>query len=108
MQNDFLFSVKLCSDRVKANAKEKIFFDVCRLLPPAEEVWGKVMFLLVSVILFTGEGGLPTETGMGWTGPLKPEKWAVHILLECFLAFKSFFACSLIFSLLLPPSLGLD
>ena len=26
-------------------------------LPPANEVWGKVMFLHLSVILFTGEGG---------------------------------------------------
>ena len=26
-------------------------------LPPANEVWGKVMFLQVSVILFTGGGG---------------------------------------------------
>ena len=30
-------------------------------LPPADEVWGKVMFLHLSVILFTGGGGwLPT------------------------------------------------
>ena len=28
------------------------------LLPPANEVWGKVMFLHLSVILFTGGGGL--------------------------------------------------
>ena len=29
-------------------------------LPPADEVWGKVMFLHLSVILFTGEGvGFP-------------------------------------------------
>ena len=26
-------------------------------LPPAKEVWGKVMFLNLCVILFTGEGG---------------------------------------------------
>ena len=26
------------------------------LLPPANEVWGKVMFLHLSIILFTGEG----------------------------------------------------
>ena len=27
-------------------------------VPPANEVWGKVMFLQLSVILFTGRGGL--------------------------------------------------
>ena len=76
---------------MKAKAKEKIVFEVCRLLLQANEVRGKVMFLHVSVFLFTGEGGLPTETGMGWADPLKPEKWAVHIVPECFLALKSFF-----------------
>ena len=29
------------------------------LLPPANEVWGKVIFLHLSAILFTGEGGIP-------------------------------------------------
>ena len=29
------------------------------LLPPANEVWGKVIFLHLSVILFTGRGALP-------------------------------------------------
>ena len=29
----------------------------CPLLPPAKEVWGKVTFLHLSVILFTGGGG---------------------------------------------------
>ena len=29
-----------------------------RLLPPANEVWGKVMFLHMSAILFIGEAGL--------------------------------------------------
>ena len=33
------------------------------IIPPANEVWGKVMFLLASVILFTGGGvSLWTET----------------------------------------------
>ena len=30
---------------------------VTLLLPPANEVWGKIMFLLLSVILFTRVGG---------------------------------------------------
>ena len=51
--------VQLCSDRAKANVKMKIFFDVCCLLPPANEVWDKVMFLYPSVILFTGGRCLP-------------------------------------------------
>ena len=48
-------TLKLCSDRAKANAKVKIFFYVCSLfsffclLPPANEVLGKVMFLHLSV-----------------------------------------------------------
>ena len=54
-----------------------------RFLPPADEVWGKVMFLHVSVILFTGggfpiDGGLPTDgresayrEGVGKTPPQK-------------------------------------
>ena len=68
-------SFKQCSD--KANAKAKIFFDVCRLFldlfrfrvrsvwadlysaqmqASANEGWGKVMFLHLCVILFTKEG----------------------------------------------------
>ena len=86
---------------------------VCNLfLPPANEVWGKVMFLHVSVILSPEGGGLHPEgvciqgrlpTGgfasVGsasregvyiwgeWADPPPPEleKRAVHILLECFL-----------------------
>ena len=32
-------TVKLSSDPAIANAKVKIFFDVCRLFQPANEVW---------------------------------------------------------------------
>ena len=31
--------LKLCSEPAKANTKANIFFDVCRLLLPANEVW---------------------------------------------------------------------
>ena len=34
------------------------------LLPPANEVWGKVIFSQASVILYTGEGSL---SGRGWS-----------------------------------------
>ena len=36
---------------------------LCPFLPPENEVWGKVMFLHVCVILFTGEGGEEAEGG---------------------------------------------
>ena len=35
------------------------------LLPPANEVWGKVIFLHLSVILFTGGGGIPACIASG-------------------------------------------
>ena len=35
----------------------QFFFSI--FLPPTNEVWGKVMFLLMCVILFRGGGGLP-------------------------------------------------
>ena len=38
--SSLLLTIKLCSDQAKA----KILFDVCRLLPPANEVFGKVIF----------------------------------------------------------------
>ena len=46
------------------------------------EVWGKVMFLPLSVILFTG---VRLHPGGGWEDPPtpEPEKRAVRILLEC-------------------------
>ena len=81
-----------------------------RLLPPANEVWGKVMFLLACVILFTGEGVFPWGgiciRGGLHPGGLPPErvvhipheihgilrdmvnKRAVRILLEYFLFYK--------------------
>ena len=44
------------------------FTCVCGLLPPANEVWGKVMFLLASAILFTGKvlflGGSTSRGGL--------------------------------------------
>ena len=43
-------------------------------LPPANEVWCKVMFLNLCVILFTGGGGLPDPpVGIpgGWKDPLR-------------------------------------
>ena len=65
-------------------------------LPPANEVWGKVIFSETSVILFTG--GRSAYRGVcllgkgsayreDWTEPPPPEseKRAVRILLECFL-----------------------
>ena len=53
----------------------------CLLLPPANEVWGKVIFLHLSVIVFTG--GVPGQVHprLGDTG----NKRAVRILLECIL-----------------------
>ena len=81
-------------------------------LPPANEVWGKVIFLHLFVILFTGgayfmgcllrgeclvPGGLVREGGAwSWEGCLVPGVpggdppgwlllWAVRILLECIL-----------------------
>ena len=53
------------------------------LLPLANEVWGKIMFLLACVILFTwGVGGL----GLCPMGCLcQVKEWAVRIILECIL-----------------------
>ena len=68
------------------------------LLRPANEVWGKVMFLHLSVILFIGVGcgrHLPRQTP-SWQTPPRADppkrqlKWVVHILLECILVFLSF------------------
>ena len=68
-------------------------FSFTTLLRSANEVWGKVMFLHLCVILFTGVGGwLPS---MHWEGGWLPsmhwnwEKRAVCILLECFLVCES-------------------
>ena len=47
--------------------------DGIEFLPPANKVWGKVVFLLTSVILFTGEGvSLRTETP--WTETLPGQR----------------------------------
>ena len=69
------------------------------LLLPANEVWGKVIFLHLSVILFTG-GGVPGPRGLlrggclllggGGSAPGGGAWWrpllrAVRILLECIL-----------------------
>ena len=46
-----------------------------KFLPPANEVWGKVIFLHLSVILFTvGEGGLP----QGMLGFAPPPEQTPH------------------------------
>ena len=41
------------------------------LLPPSNEVWGKVIFLHLSVILFTWGVGVPAPGGLlpGWSAP---------------------------------------
>ena len=49
-----------------------------KLLPPANEVWGKVMFLHLCVILYTGRGGSALDADppglgrlpWGWADPL--------------------------------------
>ena len=73
-------------------------------LPPANEVWGKVMFLDLSVILSKREGGFPACITSHITGGSafkgrgalhlgagvyiqEVEKRAARILLECFLVF---------------------
>ena len=43
---------------------------VVQLLPPANEVWGKAMFLHLSVILFTG--GCKLHCMLGYTDPGRP------------------------------------
>ena len=88
-------------------------WDSFAFLPPANEVRGKVMFLLTSVILSTRGGSLcmmslpvwlpdpmflpggiclwggPSWTEMDRDTPVPYDKeWAVHILLECILVRK--------------------
>ena len=48
----------------------KISVTTSRLLPPANEVWGKVIFLHLFVILFTG-GGMP-QCMLGYHPPPPP------------------------------------
>ena len=79
-------------------------------LPPANEVWGKVIFLHLSVILFTGGGGVsgqvppgrythpPAGTPLPPPGRYTPSnacwdtvnKRAIRILLECILVYDLF------------------
>ena len=63
-----------------------------KLLPLANEVWGKVIFLHLSVILFTGRG-VPGQVHPPARYKVHPpgdtgNKWAVRILLECILVWK--------------------
>ena len=71
------------------------------LLPPANEVWGKIIFLHLSVILFRGGGSASVHAGIadppGADTPCAQcmlgdmaNKWAVCILLECILVTNSF------------------
>ena len=65
-----------CTNIYKENA---VYYMVLLFLPPANEVWGKVMFLHLSVILFTGEccvfqhatggGGVVSASGPGGVHP---------------------------------------
>ena len=68
-------------------------------LPPANEVWGKVMYLLPIVILSTAGGGGGSLLGVGGLthtdssldrdppdrDALYCKEWAIRILLECIL-----------------------
>ena len=70
------------------------------LLPPANEVWGKVIFLHLFIILFTGggawSGGVPGPRGVHgpggawWRPPRRLLLRAVRILLECILVYEIF------------------
>ena len=82
-------------------------------LPPANEVWGKVMFLHLSVnhSVHRGRGvtmPLPVmDSTPSWTAtppppgqhhiPFSVNTWAVHILLECLLVYLNLFAQILIY-----------
>ena len=62
----------LCTISMDINShfscKVKLITDNSHFLPPAYELWGKLMFLHLSVILFTGWstllGHLPSEGGL--------------------------------------------
>ena len=60
-------TVKVHLQRAKANVKT--------FLPLAKEVWGKVMFLHLSVILFT-EAGCVSQHAMGQTPSRHTPPWA--------------------------------
>ena len=67
----------------------------CDFLPPANEVWGKVIFLHLSVILFKGGSTFEGTPGTRYTTHLRKQcmlgdtgnKRAVRILLECILVY---------------------
>ena len=69
----------------------KLNYHIDCLLPLANEVWGKVMFLHVSVILSRGEGGLhrggvgqtpPDTTGYGLRGGQYASYWNAFLCLR--------------------------
>ena len=98
--------------KIQVNVQElKGYYALFYLLPPENEVWGKVIFLHLFVILFRGVGGgVPAPMGMsapggcllpGGSGPRgvpggdPPERLllrAVRILLECILVGFAFTA----------------
>ena len=49
-----------------------------KLLPPANEVWGKVIFLHLSVILFTGGQGVPRQVPPRQVHPGQVHHPALH------------------------------
>ena len=64
-----------------------LFFSCGNFLPPANEVWGKVMSLHLSVILFMG-GWQIGRHPLGRPPPPEPATEAVvRILLECILVY---------------------
>ena len=90
-----LFNIYICRTSCGTS------FQKIHLLPPTKEVWGKVMFLHLSVILCTqGKGSaqlLWMQTPRGCRSPWMQNpppsntvnKWAVCILLECTLVILS-------------------
>ena len=105
---------------INVNVKKNVF-DVFSaifcliLLPPANEVSGKVMFLHLCVILFTGRVGFaqtpwrqthpppdadPSRVGQTLPHPDTVNKRAVRILLECILICKYILNGSLLYKLM--------
>ena len=73
-------------------------------LPPANEVWGKVMFLLASVILSRGGGGLCMMSLPVWLpGPMFLPGGFLSLFLCSFWGSLSLFLCSFWGSLSLVP-----
>ena len=67
------------------------YFDMSCYRP--QRSWGKVMFLHVSVILFTGGGrgvSVSVPGGLCHGDPPYGNEWTVRILLECILVTKVF------------------